>query len=99
MPAFVYAWLVGLVPVLTGTTFQILTALGLGVATFTGVTVAVDQLHAFAASNWGQLPTATLQIFGLLRIDQALNLMLSAVVVKFTLNGMVSGTFKRWVIR
>jgi len=99
MPAFIYAFLVGLVPVLSGTAFQILTALGFGVLTFTGLTLAMDQLHAFAAANWGNLPANVLAMVGLLRVDQALNLIISAVTVKYTLKGMVNGTFKAFVAR
>lgn len=99
MPAFVAALLVGLVPILTGTFFKVLAAIGIGVMTFTGINLALEQLHAFAASNWGSLPAGALGIVGLLRIDQALNLIISAVVAKFTLKGLSSGTLKAFALR
>lgn len=99
MPAFVYALLVGLAGVLSQTVFAVLTSLGIGIATFTGINIALEQLHGFAVANWSGLPGNVLQMVGLLRIDQALNLIISAVVIKLTMRGLTSGALKTWVIR
>lgn len=97
MPNFVYALLVGLAPILTNVFFQILLSLGVGFVTFTGMSVALGNLHTFAASQWSGLPSAVLQVLGLLRVDQALNLLISAATVRFTLQGLTGGGLRKMI--
>lgn len=97
MPAFIYALLVGLSSVLSSVLFQVLFALGVGFVSFTGISLVLSQLHAFAATQWSALPATVLQVMGLLRVDQALNLIISAAAVRFTLQGMTGGGIRKLV--
>jgi len=97
MPAFIHALLVGMASVLSGVAFQVLIALGVGFVTFTGISVALTALHDFAAAQWGALPTAVLQVMGLVKVDQALNLIISAAAARFTLQGLTGGGIRRLV--
>lgn len=97
MPAFIYALLVGFAGVLSSVAFQVLIALGIGFVTFTGISTGFEALHAFAVSSWGALPASVLQVMGLVRIDQALNLIISAAAARFTLQGLTGGGIRKLI--
>jgi hypothetical protein len=99
MPAIFYAVLVFLAPLLTSLFFQLLLAVGVGVATYAGISTALTSLHSFFTSQYGGLPANVVAILGLARVDQAANLLLSAVTMRFTLAGLTSGTMRRFVMR
>lgn len=97
MPAFVYALLVGFASVVSSVAFQVLIALGIGFVTFTGISVGLTSLHDFAVSQWTALPVAVLQVLGLVKVDQALNLIISAAAARFTLQGLTGGGIRKLV--
>lgn len=99
MPAIFYALLTFLAPLLTNLFFQLLLAVGVGVATYTGVDTAMSALHTFFVNQYGGLPANVVGILGKARVDQAANLLLSAVTMRFTLAGLTSGTLRRFVLR
>lgn len=61
---------------------RVLTALGVGWITFSGVTSAVDSVRSGALSAWGSLPGDIAALFGLAGIDEGIGVILGAVVAK-----------------
>lgn len=97
MPAFIAALLLGLAPVLTGVLARVLLAFGIGFAVYSGMDVALTQVKGVASSAWGGLPAAVVGMLGLMRVDQALNLVISAVSVRFVLEGMTGGGLRKMI--
>ncbi len=76
-----------------------LVALGLGVVTFTGVDVALTWMKDQAVSSILQLDPQVIQLLGVLKVGTFISIITSAVAVRLMLNGVQSGTFKRWVLK
>lgn len=99
MPAFIVAWLLALGPIFTNAIARIALAFGIGFAVYSGLDVALDQVKSVATSSYGSLPTNVVLMLGLLRVDQALNLVLSAVTVRFILQGLTGGGLRKMVFK
>ncbi|QGH73286.1 MAG: head virion protein [Inoviridae sp. ctBZ32] len=80
MPAFVVMLLGGLASMLAGLVPRILLSLGIGFATFTGITVALDSLKAQLLADLQGLPATVVGVLALLRLDQGVSLVVSATL-------------------
>lgn len=91
-------WLLGgliaMVPTLIG---QILIGLGIGVATYTGVDTSLTWLKSLALSYFTALPPTVLGMLSLMKVGVCISMVASAIAVRLGINGMTSGTFKRWI--
>lgn len=79
MPGPAAVLIPALVGVIAAAGFRILTALGLGFVTFN---VAMPNLLNFIQSYFGQLPANILNVVGVLRLDIAITIILSAAAAK-----------------
>jgi hypothetical protein len=71
--------------------YKVVVSLGVGWVTFSGMNFLVDQLLTLAQSEMSNLDPVMFQIVGLLRLDDAIALLTSAMSIKFTLMGMGAG--------
>lgn len=76
-----------------------LVALGLAVVTFTGMNASLDWMRDQAVSSILQLDPQVVQLLGVLKVGTFISIISSAVAVRLLLNGVQSGTFKRWVLK
>lgn len=97
MPGFIVAWLLALGPIFTNAIARVALAFGVGFAVYTGMDAVLDQVHSLALAQYGALPSAVVGMLGLMRVDQALNLILSAVAVRLTLEGLTGGGLRKLV--
>lgn len=67
---------------------RILAALGVGFATFSGVSVLLASIKTQLLNNLHSLPLEAVQILGLLKFGVAVSILFSAVTIKLTLAGM-----------
>lgn len=74
---------------------RVLTLLGIGTLTFTGVTAGVDGLIAYAQSSFSALPSAILSLASLAGVPQGLGIVAGAISGRVGLWVAVSAT--RWV--
>ena len=94
MPAIV-AWILGaLGPVLMSVAGRVLLALGIGVVTFAGVDVAITSIKTNALSNLTGLPSTILAVFFQTKIDQAINIVFSAILGNYAMRGIGSSITK-----
>jgi len=78
MPALIAVLVGALGQLLMSLVPRILIALGIGFATFTGITAGFDVLKAQIIANMQGLPATITGVLGLLRLDQGVTLVLSA---------------------
>jgi hypothetical protein len=77
-----FAFLVGAVGPLA---IRVLMAIGFATVTFTGVTVAMNNLIEFAQTNWSSLPATVLQLASIAGIPLALGMVFGAGMARVTL--------------
>ena len=100
MPALVI-WLgrllLGIALSILGT---LLARLGLGVATYSGVSLAMSSVKTLVFNQFVGLPPLALQLIGVLQLGTVLNIMFSAVALKALMNGLRSdGMIKRFRLK
>lgn len=73
-------------------------ALGVGVVTYSGISVAVGVVKANVISSANALPTQAFNLLGYLWFDKALTLIFSAVAAALAMR-LVGGAVKKMVIK
>ncbi len=74
---------------------KILTSLGLGAVTYIGITALLTTVRMYLINNVGGVPADIAMLFGLLKVDIAINIMLSAVTARAVIAGMNKTTGKK----
>ena len=72
-------------------------ALGMGVIAYTGISTSVNWMMSNAQVALLNLPPNVISMLGLMQVDQCISMLVSAIIVRFTLQGMTSDTVKSWV--
>jgi len=83
------SWLLTLVGPMA---LRVLTILGLGTVTFTGVTASLQTLIDMAMTNWSTIPVAVLQLASLMGIPQGLGIIAGAMTARVGMWAAVSAT-------
>lgn len=65
---------------------QVLTGLGIGLITFTGVTSAINLLITNARGSYNSLPNAVLGLAGLAGIGEAFGIITAAILVRMAIS-------------
>ena len=73
--------------------------LGISVLTYSGLSTSLDWLKSQALANLGALPSNIINIMALLKVGPCISMVFSAMVVHMTLQGLTSGTIKKWVTK
>jgi len=97
MPIFISAiggMLINLVGSIVG---RVLIALGIGVATFMGIKTSIDLLKASSINALALLPSDILNMLSLMKVGVSINIITSAIITKWVINGLSGDTFKRLV--
>ena len=78
--------------------FRLFAALGIGVATYTGIGASLEWVESELISQAGELPALGYSLLQLTGAGTALGIMLSAVSVRLTLAGLntLTGSVTRW---
>lgn len=78
---------------------RVLIALGLSVVTYTGMDAALEWLKGMAVDYMAGFPTHMLGMLALLKVGTCISLAFSAMAARMVVQGLTSGSFKRWVTR
>jgi hypothetical protein len=96
----IIAWIVGgLLTVTSSFVGRALVALGLGFVSFEGVDTAMDALKSNIMAAASGLPATTIGIMGTLKMGTSVSIILSAIIVRMTLDGLQSGAIKKLVTK
>lgn len=82
--AMIWALVTAGVPVVK----MVLKALGVGVVSYVGINLVLSEATDIIMVNMLGLPIEVQQILGLLKVDVAINIILSAITTKLTLSGI-----------
>ena len=93
------ALLGGLVNIAGTLAGQALIALGIGVATYTGLDASIQWLKTGFISAVGGLPAEIVGMLALMKVGSCVSMVISAILIKLTLSGLTSGTMKAFVKR
>ena len=96
MWGWIVALLGALVPILSSTVGRVMVALGLSVATFSGVDVALNTLKANIFSGFSGLPAIIIDVIWACRVDQGINIIFSAYAAVLVIKG-TSGAITKFV--
>lgn len=97
MPVFIAALLGGLLNIAASLVGRVLIALGLSVVTYTGVSASISWLQSGAISYFGGLPASVLGMLALLKVGECISMVVSAITVRLTLDGLANGSVKKWM--
>lgn len=78
---------------------RVLLSLGIGYASYTGISVLLDSLKSQVQGTITGMPADLLPVFYVLKVDVIVSIIFSAVAARFVLMGLTSGTLKRMVVR
>lgn len=93
----VVAWLLGVLgPVLMSVVGRVLVALGIGVVTYAGMDVALEALRTQVIQNLGALPATIVTVLYQTKVDQALNIIVSALLGSIAMRG-IAGSITKFV--
>ncbi len=77
---------------------RVLVALGISVATFTGIDFTLDYLKDQALASITGMGATLVQLIAYLQVGTCINIIVSAMLARAALQGLTGGTFKRWVL-
>lgn len=99
--AWLLALLGGLVDIAASMAGRALIALGISAVTYTGVSALFTQLKA-QSFQWMDLAASNpslAQWLGLLHVGACMNILFSGLLARLTLQGLTTGSIKRWVTK
>lgn len=76
-----------------------LIGLGIGVATYTGMSTTMGWLKTQAVSALLGLGPEVVSMLGILKVGQCISIIFSAMLARAVINGVQGDTFKRWVLK
>jgi hypothetical protein len=99
MPALFLSALIGHLATAMGAfVYRALMALGVGFATYTGITLAIGAVKTQAIAGVNALTGDALGLVGYLWLDKGLTLIFSAIVAALAMKG-INGSIKRIVLK
>jgi len=97
MPAFIAMLLGGLISIAGTLAGRVLLQLGFGIVTYVGVTTTISYLQSQALASLDGAPAQLVQLIAFLGVGESFSIVMSAIAVRATLNGIQSNSFKRLV--
>lgn len=91
-------WQVGL-SIAASLVMRVVTALGIGVVAYTGMSVTLGWLKDRAVSAALGLPADVLGMLATMKLGESLSIVSSAILARLIINGLTSDTVKRWAIK
>lgn len=64
---------------------RVLAGLGMGVVTYTGLSLVLSQIQSYVLLNYGLIPSAAAQIMALAGVPQVIGIVLGALVTRFSM--------------
>jgi hypothetical protein len=75
---------------------RVLVSLGIGVVTYTGMSLSLNYFKDNAVSALLGLPAELVGVLALMKVGVCISMVMSAILMRLTLQGMTSDTLKSW---
>lgn len=75
---------------------RVLLAVGISVATYTGLSTSIDFLKQGAITAFLGLPPQIIGMLSLMKVGSCVSMVISAIVIKMTLDGLKGGVLTKW---
>ncbi len=98
MPQFVGLIWGGLVSILGTLVGRVLTALAITYVSYSGLDVLIQNVKDAAFMSMGNMGVLS-GVVGMLKLGECLNVIVSAIVAKYTIAGLTNGTVTKMVLR
>ena len=99
MPVLIVWLLRGLLGIAPSLIATVLTRLGVGMVTYTGISALTATLSNEIFGSFSGVDPIVMQLFGVLQVGTCIKIMLSAITVKLTIKGLSgAGSIKKIVM-
>lgn len=99
MPVLIVWLLRGLLGIAPSLIATVLTRLGVGMVTYTGISALTNTLSNEIFGAFSGVDPIVMQLFGVLQVGTCIKIMLSAITVKLTIKGLSgAGSIKKIVM-
>lgn len=98
MPIFASMIWGALVSILSTLVGRVLVALAISYVTYQGVDILIQSVKTAAFANLGSMGVLS-GVVGLMKLGESINVIISAVVAKYTLAGITSGSVTKMVFK
>lgn len=98
MPIFVGLLWGGFVSILSSLVGRVLVALLITYVSYSGIDILIQSMKTAALANMGSMGALT-GVVGMMKLGESLNVVISALVAKYTIAGMTSGTITNMVFK
>lgn len=98
MPVFVGLIWGGLVSILGSLVGRVLLALAITYVSYQGIDVLIQSVKTSALASMGSMGVLS-GVVGMLKLGECLNVVISAVVAKYTIGGLTSGAVTKMVLK
>lgn len=98
MPFFVGLIWGGLVSILTSLVGRVLVALAITYVSYQGIDILIQSVKSSALASMGSMGVLS-GVVGMLKLGECLNVVISAVVAKYTIGGLTSGAVTKMVLK
>jgi len=99
MPIFIGALIGALIQVLGTLVGKILVSLGIGYAVYSGVDASITFARDYFISSMNGLGGNALAVAGTMKVGTCVSILTSAITTRLTINGLTSGTMKKFVMK
>jgi hypothetical protein len=99
MPVIIAALIGGLVSASASFVGRALIALGVGVVVYTGVDIALGEFKTIFITSANGMDGRIVGMLGIFKIGTGLNIVISSILARLALNGLTSGSMKRFVLK
>jgi hypothetical protein len=99
MPIFLAALFGGLVQLAGSMVGRVLIALGIGYATYTGVSSGIGAIQSTVQGYFTGAPATIVAMLGMLKADVCVSILVSAIVARLTLNGLTGGSLAKAFVK
>jgi len=98
MPYFVGLIWGGLVSILSSLVGRVLVALAITYVSYQGIDILIQSVKSSALASMGSMGVLS-GVVGMLKLGECLNVVISAVVAKYTIGGLTSGAVTKMVLK
>jgi hypothetical protein len=99
MPVIIAALIGGLVSASASFVGRALIALGVGVVVYTGIDLSLTEFKTIFVNSVNGMDGRIVGMLGIFKIGTSVNIILSAILARLALNGLTSGSLKRFVLK